>query len=274
MMRGSVFLLFAVLLQGCVCFSPSLLSPWKAGQALRSRCNSPTKFQAARSASPLTLHCSVTADAETRLLELVGNTKGRGQKASPEELQAIGEALSALEQDGGIPNPVLSPVIQGDWELLYTSKSKFDIKNPLGRRVDGSKPGVEGLFGVMFKEADEATSSSPIQRTVTSIDGITITQEIVLDGPDPRVDQRVVFGSDYFLRLSASAGTQPESEPSKIFFTFDLAYFQLGPIRIPYPVPFKLLGDEARGWLDTVYLSEQLRVSRGNKGTTFVLRRR
>jgi hypothetical protein len=39
-------------------------------------------------------------------------------------------------------------------------------------------------------------------------------------------------------------------------------------------VPFRLLGNEAKGWLDTTYLSERLRVSRGNKGTTFILKRR
>ena len=36
-------------------------------------------------------------------------------------------------------------------------------------------------------------------------------------------------------------------------------------------MPFKLLGDEAKGWLDTTYLGEDVRISRGNKGTTFVL---
>ena len=59
----------------------------------------------------------------------------------------------------------------------------------------------------------------------------------------------------------------------QVSFTFDLAYFQWGPVRLPYPVPFRLLGDEARGWLDTTYLSPRLRISRGNKGTTFVFRR-
>ena len=39
-----------------------------------------------------------------------------------------------------------SPLIQGQWELLYTSKSAFDIKNPLGRRVDGSTPGLEAAI--------------------------------------------------------------------------------------------------------------------------------
>ena len=42
---------------------------------------------------------------------------------------------------------------------------------------------------------------------------------------------------------------------------------------MPYPVPFRLLGDEARGYLDTSYVSDRLRVSKGNKGTTFIFAR-
>ena len=44
-------------------------------------------------------------------------------------------------------------------------------------------------------------------------------------------------------------------------------------VRVPYPVPFRLLGDEAKGYLDTSYVSERLRISRGNKGTTFIFAR-
>ena len=55
--------------------------------------------------------------------------------------------------------PVKSPLICGSWELLYTSKSSFDIRNPLGRRVDGSKPGIEGFFGAIFGEDSAATKA-------------------------------------------------------------------------------------------------------------------
>jgi hypothetical protein len=84
------------------------------------------------------------------------------------------------------------------------------------------------------------------------------------------VDQLVYVGggSDPLLRLSAFARPKP---PKRLDFTFDLAYFLVLGIRIPYPVPFRLLGSEAQGYLDTEYLSNGLRITRGNKGTTFVL---
>ncbi|CAM9952141.1 unnamed protein product, partial [Discosporangium mesarthrocarpum] len=62
---------------------------------------------------------------------------------------------------------------------------------------------------------------------------------------------------------------------SRINFQFDEAGFELKalPFTIPYPVPFRLLGDDVKGWIDLTYLSKGLRLARGNKGTLFVLRR-
>ncbi|RRT51313.1 hypothetical protein B296_00033093, partial [Ensete ventricosum] len=55
----------------------------------------------------------------------------------------------------------------------------------------------------------------------------------------------------------------------RILFQFDRAAFSFRflPFKVPYPVPFRLLGDEAKGWLDTTYLSHtgNIRISRGNK---------
>ncbi|KAL2602845.1 hypothetical protein AAZV13_10G251100 [Glycine max] len=63
----------------------------------------------------------------------------------------------------------------------------------------------------------------------------------------------------------------------RILFRFDRAAFSFKflPFKVPYPVPFRLLGDEAKGWLDTTYLSSSgnLHISKGNKGTTFVLQK-
>jgi hypothetical protein len=67
-----------------------------------------------------------------------------------------------------------------------------------------------------------------------------------------------------FEQAAASIG-----DGKRILFRFDRAAFSFKflPFKVPYPVPFKLLGDEAKGWLDTTYLSHSgnLRISRGNK---------
>jgi len=222
-----------------------------------SRCSSSSRVACVRSSIPRT-----TPELEEQLLQ-------------PDLAQAqVADLTIALAASPGQEEPALSPLIEGEWVLLHTSKSTFDARNPLGRRADGTSPGLEGAFAALSGGAKVAApSSSPIQRAL--VDAFRVTQSISLQGPDKRVLQCVdtPIGT---LRLSAKAAV---SAPARISFAFDEGYFELKtPIplvgsRLPYPVPFRLLGKEAEGYLDTQYLSERLRISTGNKGTTFVLRR-
>ena len=76
------------------------------------------------------------------------------------------------------------------------------------------------------------------------------------------------------LRYPSARASVSEAEPRRVRFGFDEGYFASAVgLRLPYPVPFRLLAKEAEGYLDTEYLSGRIRVSRGNKGTAFVLRR-
>ncbi|PHT58831.1 putative plastid-lipid-associated protein 12, chloroplastic [Capsicum baccatum] len=134
-------------------------------------------------------------------------------------MQEVERAVKVLEGSEGVSEPTSSSLIEGRWQLMFTTR-----------------PG----------------SASPIQALATIKDG------------------------------------------KRILFQFDRAAFSFKflPFKVPYPVPFRLLGDEAKGWLDTTYLSPSgnLRISRGNKvgepkrlratsytaivlGTTFVLQR-
>ena len=65
----------------------------------------------------------------------------------------------------------------------------------------------------------------------------------------------------------------PDRPDSRIDFVFDEGNFNFNGLIIPYPVPFRLpiLRDTVKGWIDITYLSDRLRISRGNKGTTFIL---
>lgn len=70
----------------------------------------------------------------------------------------------------------------------------------------------------------------------------------------------------FYFYFQAAAAIK---DGKRILFQFDKAAFSFKflPFKVPYPVPFRLLGDEAKGWLDTTYLSTtgNLRISRGNK---------
>ncbi|OAE35007.1 hypothetical protein AXG93_1864s1350 [Marchantia polymorpha subsp. ruderalis] len=180
---------------------------------------------------------------ELALIEALLGIQGRGRVAAPQQLEAVQRAIDALEEAGGVQDPTLSPLIEGRWQLMFTTR-----------------PGT----------------ASPIQRTFVGVDAFTVFQEIELTGTtDPRVSN-IVRASESIGELKVEAAATRESN-KRILFRFDKAAFDFKflPFKVPYPVPFKLLGDEAKGWLDTTYLSPSgtIRISRGNKGSTFILQK-
>ncbi|KAL5765114.1 hypothetical protein ACOSQ2_017708 [Xanthoceras sorbifolium] len=182
-------------------------------------------------------------DEETQLVDALIGIQGRGRSASPQQLNDVERAVNVLEGLQGVSDPTGSSLIEGRWQLMFTTR-----------------PGT----------------ASPIQRTFVGVDFFSVFQEISLRTNDPRVSNIVKFSEAIGeLKVEAAASIK---DGKRILFRFDRAAFSLKflPFKVPYPVPFRLLGDEAKGWLDTTYLSPSgnLRISRGNKGTTFVLQKR
>lgn len=79
----------------------------------------------------------------------------------------------------------------------------------------------------------------------------------------------ISYSCSYIYVFQFEQAAASIEDGKRILFRFDRAAFSFKflPFKVPYPVPFKLLGDEAKGWLDTTYLSHSgnLRISRGNK---------
>ncbi|XVF69745.1 hypothetical protein PTKIN_Ptkin11bG0106400 [Pterospermum kingtungense] len=182
-------------------------------------------------------------EEEKQLIDALIGIQGRGRSASPHQLNDVERAVQVLEDQQGIPDPTSSDLIEGRWQLMFTTR-----------------PGT----------------ASPIQRTFVGVDFFSVFQEVYLRTNDPRVSNIVKF-SDWIGELKVEAAASIK-DGKRILFQFDRAAFSFKflPFKVPYPVPFRLLGDEAKGWLDTTYLSHSgnLRISRGNKGTTFVLQKK
>ncbi|XP_078148042.1 plastid-lipid associated protein PAP / fibrillin family protein [Carex rostrata] len=184
----------------------------------------------------------VFTEPETNLIEALLGVQGRGRGVSPKQLLDVERAIQDLETSNGVPDPTSSNLIEGSWQLIFTTR-----------------PGT----------------ASPIQRTFVAVDSFKIFQEVYLRTDDPRVTNVVKFSDSIGeLRVEAVATI---NDGNRILFRFDRAAFSFKflPFKVPYPVPFRLLGDEAKGWLDTTYLSNtgNIRISKGNKGTTFVLQK-
>ncbi|CAA3013946.1 probable plastid-lipid-associated 12, chloroplastic [Olea europaea subsp. europaea] len=179
---------------------------------------------------------------ENALIDALIGIQGRGRSASPQQLQEVERAVQILEDLKGTSDPTSSSLIEGRWQLKFTTR-----------------PGT----------------ASPIQRTFVGVDSFSVFQEVYLRTDDPRVSNVVKF-SDAIGELKVEAVASVK-DAKRILFQFDRAAFSFNflPFKVPYPVPFRLLGDEAKGWLDTTYLSQSgnIRISRGNKGTTFVLQK-
>ena len=219
--------------------------------------------------------------------ELIRSADAGDDAGTLRAIDALKKNFKVSESIGD--NEALASAVDGTWRLIYSTKSTFDATAPLGRRTDNTAPGIEAVFAALSSDSSDsagsrvAASSSPIQRAVLSKlseGGFAVRQGVRLVGADAsgrgRVDQAVCFGDGIgYFRLSANASLEPETSElrGRINYGFDLAYLDLKKpfeARLPYPVPFRLLGAEAMGFLTTDYVSSAVRISTGNKGTTFV----
>ena len=143
-------LLLAVVLAACERGSALTTSPRARVAGLRAP---PARPRARVAGSLRAAAGGASADDEARVLALLGEGRVVLGAAEAAELDALLAALAAAA-----PAPTAA-ALDGDWKLLYTSKSSFDRANPLGRRVDGSTPGLEGLLPGARDAAAAASSS-------------------------------------------------------------------------------------------------------------------
>lgn len=200
------------------------------------------------------------ADARTELLGLVTPPDGnRGRALPPPTQERVAALVTALEASPPPLGAAFFPAVAGRWTLLYTSRPP---------------------------------SASPIQRAVTGVGALDVVQELLFDdGPAGNGGAAAEEGSAVDAPPTTGrlrnevrwpggvlyvCGAITDVRDGRLAIAFDEAWAEVGlwggrTVRLPYPVPFKLLGSIATGWLDVTHVGGGVRICRGNKGSAFVL---
>ena len=224
---------------------------------MQERIAQPHDVAAATAARPALCRLAPAA-REARIVELLGKAASDFRRATRE----LDELVANLE--GQKPT---TAVRLPSGPALH-QQVRVRPRQPAGRRVDGTAPGIEKIFDVAFSQAEA---------------GRRRRRSALRDGPrerrDPQVSSPTTPEGDGSINMWRRAKTWClprrrafDEATGRLDFTFDDAYLTALE-EIPYPVPFRLLGDEARGYPDTRASPHRPRVSRGNKGTTFILSR-
>lgn len=210
--------------------------------------------------------CMSAASKEAELLQVLSGTSGRGAKLSFADEASVHSLANELESDFVASSKSSdtndSPLLPGRWRVLYQGK-------PGGEKTE--------FFSVeSWKKYLSGDGPSPIQNLVSGSSSVSRLYQVVQfeDANAGRILNVVDASPAAVVAIEAKLEGRPQ--PNRLGFRFSGGSILLrtlwnGTLALPYPVPFELLGDNAAGWLQTDYLSAELRLSRGNKGSLFVL---
>lgn len=234
-----------------------------------------TSFSFAPPSGPTFKPSAKAAELETQLLETIQDLGDDNRLVNSERIESL---VPQLEATPSIPQPAIHPAIYGRWRLVQTTNA--DTASPIQRKaVDSSAFPI--YQDILVNNNDQLVVRQSVQFNrdrgwELNVDALASTSAY----PLPELTERKGDGKILGLNLLGVSLVGKEAEPDdtrpdmRIDFVFDEGNFQFGQDRsIPYPVPFRLplLRDAVKGWIDVTYLSDRLRISRGNKGTTFIL---
>lgn len=192
---------------------------------------------------------------KSQLLSAIAS-KNRGILATPIERQAILAAITELELRNPHPRPLTTAIdlLAGNWRLLYTSSQsllgidKFPLVK-LGTIYQCLRPTNNAVYNI-----------AEVASLVPGLDGLVAIAAKFTAVSESRVNvqfKRSVIGLQRLLNYSDPDRLIAAIENGQKFTAIDL------PIDRP--------ADKSPAWLEITYLDENLRISRGNEGSVFVL---
>lgn len=212
------------------------------------------------------------AAKEQQLLDAIRGLSRREVQNNAEQQSTVKSLIDELEKAKGLRKATSTQEINGKWRLLYTSSDK--TASPIQNTFVGNK-----AFAV-YQDIDLQSTPATVTNVVDfggklgklNVQALASTPANPIPGFVPRRGDGKFLGIN-ILGISKTEVPTDSDPEDRIDFKFDNAGFDFSfvPFRLPYPVPFRLLDDEVKGWLEVTYMSPRVRISRGNKGTIFVL---
>lgn len=243
----------------------------------------------------------IPTESKQELLDLV--SRAPRNSPTPKRLtEQILEAASKLESSCPTPDDDVLPMLKGTWELLWTAQdrsrpeSRFAFINPLENQSYSNNPFGESGIDVGGSSGGGGGRANPvlprpIQDRLEDA-GIISTEEG--GGPQVKSTQSVDVkaglvrnvvsfglgsgkgdgkgGKKPAASLTVTVKFKPDSSDARrVNVKFDACRVVLPGTPIDVNFPLGIIGPT--GWLRTGYVDDDLRITRGHKGSVFVLRR-
>ena len=169
----------------------------------------------------------------------------------PESVPDLNQLIADLEAQSPTPSPLDSPLLMGDWRLVYTTSR-----------------GILGLDRIPLTDLGQVYQAIRGDRvynvaetkSLLGIEGIVSVAARYARSGDARVSvtfERSILGLRSIMGYRSVTAFVDSLEAKSRFWAVDV------------PIPSRDGG--AQGWLEVTYLDETLRISRGNEGSIFVL---
>jgi PAP_fibrillin len=223
---------------------------------------------------------SAVTTGKEELLELVQATPSG--RATPQRLTAlILDKVRTLERSCPTPDDQVLSNLAGAWELLWTAQDpdrpetrRFASSwiNPLENQSYSNNP--EGRANPFLPvelqsrlERLGLVSSVASRRSTQTIDAKTgLIRNVVAIQLGPNASSSRRASLTVLVKF-----TPVQADPRRVNVKFEACRVSVPGTPIDWNFPLGLIGPS--GWLRTVYIDDDLRVTRGHKGSVFVLSR-